>query len=123
MRYNTNVYAIEHYQTTEGKDVLAAWLATLRDRRAVARIAARIERLAYGLFGDRKPLRDGVCELRIDEGPGYRVYYTRSGRRVILLLCGGDKSTQATDIQRAVDYWKDWQERKHEESTRKPPTR
>lgn len=105
------MFTIEQYQTAGGKDVLETWFATLRDRRAVARIAARIERLAHGLFGDCKALRDGIWELRIDEGPGYRVYYARSGRRVILLLCGGDKRTQATDIQRAVEYWKDWQER------------
>ena len=111
MSYTKDVFTIEHYQTAESADVLAAWLATLRDRRAVARIAARIERLAHGLFGDCKPLRDGVWELRIDEGPGYRVYYARSGRRAILLLCGGVKGTQAKDIQNAVDYWTDWQER------------
>ncbi len=105
------MFTIEQYQTAGGKDVLETWFATLRDRRAVARIAARIERLGPGLFGDWKALRDGIWELRIDEGPGYRVYYARSGRRVILLLCGEDKRTQATDIQRAVEYWKDWQER------------
>ena len=119
-----DAFTIEQYQTAEGKDVLAAWFASLRDRRAAARITARIGRLAQGLFGDCKPLRDGVCELRIDEGPGYRVYYAQSGRRTILLLCGGDKPSQAKDIQRAVDYWNDWQERtRHEENPRKPPTR
>ncbi len=124
MRYNTDVFTIEHYQTAEGKDVLASWFAKLRDSRAAARIAARIGRLAQGLFGDCKTLRDGVHEMRINEGPGYRVYYARSGRRVILLLCAGDKSAQTADIQRAIDYWHDWQERtRNEESPRKPPTR
>ena len=111
MRYNNNVYTVEHYLTANGKDVFAAWLTNLRDHRATARITVRIERLVLGLFGDCKPLRDGVWELRIDEGPGYRIYYARAGRRMILLLCGGEKSTQAKDIQYAVDYWQDWQER------------
>ena len=111
MRYNTHVFTIEHYQAVNGTDVFAAWSTTLRDRRAVARIAIRIERLALGLFGDCKPVSEGVWELRIDEGPGYRIYYARAGRRMILLLCGGEKRTQAKDIQCAVDYWKDWQER------------
>ena len=124
MSYTATAHTIEHYQTTDGNDVLAAWFATLRNRRAVARIAARVGRLAHGLFGDGKSLRDGVWELRIDEGLGYRVYYSRAGHRSILLLCGGDKSTQTKDIQSAVDYWEDWQERtRHEKSTRKPPSR
>ena len=105
------MYTIEHYQTADGKDVYAAWSTTLRDLRALARIAVRLERLAHGLFGDCKPVREGVWELRIDEGLGYRIYYARAGRRMILLLCGGDKGTQAQDIRCAIDYWKDWQER------------
>ena len=124
MGYNISEYTVEHYRTVGGDDVIAKWFEGLRDRRAVARISARIERLTVGLFGDCKPLRDGVWEMRIDEGPGYRVYYARSGRRVILLLWGGDKRTQVNDIQRAADFWHDWQERTdHEKGTREPPTR
>lgn len=77
------------------------WLADLRDRRAVARIAARIDRLKLGNPGDVKSIGDGVSELRIDYGPGYRLYFKRVGQEVVLLLCGGDKSTQDGDIERA----------------------
>lgn len=105
------MFTIEHYQTPNGEDVPAKWFARLRNRRATARIAARLQRLALGLFGDCKPLHGGVWELRIDEGPGYRIYYARADRSVILLLCGGDKRTQAADIERALAYWQDWQER------------
>ena len=124
MRYTVPGYTVEHYRNDGGEDVIGAWFQSLRDRRAAARIIARIERLAVGLFGDCKLLRDGIWEMRIDEGPGYRVYYARVGHRVVLLLCGGDKRTQVTDIRRAIDYWHDWQERtRHEEGTRKPPAR
>ena len=78
-----------------------SWLADLRDRRAVARIAARIDRLKLGNPGDVKSVGDGVSELRIDYGPGYRLYFKRVGQEIVLLLCGGDKSTQDRDIQRA----------------------
>ncbi len=101
-------YRIEHYCTPSGADVFGEWFDRLRDWQAQARIAARIDRLALGLFGDAKVLRDGVSELRIDHGPGYRVYFARSGRLVILLLCGGDKRTQRQDITRAISYWRDY---------------
>ena len=78
-----------------------AWVQRLRDGKAKARIAIRIERLERGLTGDVKPVGEGVSELRIDYGPGYRVYFVRRGEVVIILLCGGDKSTQARDISRA----------------------
>lgn len=84
----------------------------LRDVQAQARIAARIDRLALGLAGDVKALRLGVSELGIDHGPGYRVYFARSGRTVILLLCGGDKRSQARDIERAVGYWQEYRGRR-----------
>lgn len=83
----------------------------LRDHRAQARIATRIGRLAAGHFGDCKPLRDGVWELRLDHGPGYRIYYARAGHRLILLLAGGDKRHQNADIERAIHHWQDWQAR------------
>jgi len=82
-------------------DEFAEWLAELRDSRAVARIVARIRRVALGNFGDVKGVGDGVGELRIDYGPGYRLYIVRRGRDVVVLLCGGDKSTQDEDIARA----------------------
>jgi putative addiction module killer protein len=82
-------------------DVFVQWLDELRDIRARARVQARIERLAAGNPGDVKPVGDGVSELRIDYGPGYRVYFTRRGNEVVILLAGGDKSTQDTDIKTA----------------------
>jgi putative addiction module killer protein len=82
---------------------------------AKARIAVRVHRMAAGNFGDCKPVQDGVWELRIDHGPGYRVYYAQTGKRLILLLLGGDKRKQQADITAAVEHWQDWQLRK------KPP--
>jgi putative addiction module killer protein len=84
------------------------WLRQLRDRRAVARIAARLDRLAVGNPGDVKALGGGLSELRIDYGPGYRVYFLQRGLIVVVLLCGGDKSTQDKDIQRAKKIAEEW---------------
>ena len=83
-------------------DVFDAWLSTLRDAKAKARILARIRAAEFGNFGDWKSLGDGVLEIRIDVGPGYRVYYSRRGKKVYLLLVGGDKSSQKRDIDDAV---------------------
>ncbi len=77
------------------------WLVALRDVAARARIAKRIDRIAQGNFGDAKSVGDGVSELRFTFGPGYRVYYTRRGDIVVILLCGGDKGSQEQDIERA----------------------
>lgn len=83
-------------------DNFAKWLDNLNDTRARARILVRIERLAAGNPGDAKPVGEGVSELRIDYGPGYRVYYKKQGRTVIILLAGGDKRTQSKDIKTAL---------------------
>jgi len=83
-------------------DVFVDWLDNLRDIRARARIQARIERLAAGNPGEAKPVGEGVSELRIDYGPGYRVYFRKRGRELIVLLAGGDKNTQASDIKTAL---------------------
>jgi len=83
-------------------DVFVDWLDNLRDSRARARIQARIERLAAGNPGEAKPVGEGVSELRIDYGPGYRVYFRKRGRELIVLLAGGDKNTQASDIKTAL---------------------
>ncbi len=83
-------------------DLFVQWLDALRDLQARARVQARIERLAYGNPGDFKPVGEGVSELRINYGPGYRVYFKMHGRELILLLAGGDKSTQAKDIKTAL---------------------
>ena len=83
-------------------EVFSRWLDSLRDIRARARVQARIERLEMGNPGDVKPVGEDVSELRIDHGPGYRVYYTKRGREVIILLAGGDKRTQSRDIETAL---------------------
>jgi putative addiction module killer protein len=80
-----------------------AWLTNLNDSNAKARIAARIDRLAFDNPGDAKPVGSGVSEMRVDYGPGYRVYYARTDRVVYLLLCGGTKATQDADIKRAIE--------------------
>lgn len=98
------VYNIQEHR------VYAAWFEALRDMRAQSRISARIDRLAQGLIGDAKPVGEGVSELRIDYGPGYRVYFKRIGPLVYLLLCGGDKSTQDRDIKTALRLADDFKE-------------
>jgi len=92
---------IRHYVDTAGRDVFVDWLSKLADIRARAKIAARVNRLAGGNFGDCKSLGQGIYELRIDWGPGYRVYYAMIGTLCVLLLCGGDKRKQSSDIERA----------------------
>ena len=86
------------------------WKLALKDRQAIARVNARIRRLAEGNPGDAKPVREGVSELRIDYGPGYRVYFVRRGPLVIVLLAGGDKRTQDSDIERAIAIAKQWKD-------------
>ena len=103
---------IRHYVNPAGKDVFDDWLTELADARAQAKIATRINRLAAGNFGDCKSLRQGLYELRVDWGPGYRVYYAMIGKACVLLLCGGDKRKQAADIERALEYLRDYNERR-----------
>ncbi len=86
------------------------WLRALRDQRGKAKILVRIDRLAKGNPGDVEPVGEGVSELRIDFGPGYRVYFTKRGATLLLLLCGGDKRTQARDIARAKRLASDYRE-------------
>jgi putative addiction module killer protein len=89
------------------------WLASLKDSRAVGTVRARLNRIRLGNFGDCKSVGGGVAELRIDFGPGYRVYYGREGSLVVILLCGGSKRTQARDILRAQSYWKEYLDAKN----------
>ena len=103
------MYKIDHYVTTEDqRDVYVDWLGKLKDITAKIAVIRRVARMESGNFGDHKFCRDGVSELRIDAGVGYRVYYAVAGRQLVLLLCGGDKRTQAADIDRACSYWKHW---------------
>jgi len=91
-------------------EVFETWLDDLRDRRAIRLIAARLERLTHGHFGDAKPVGGGISELRIHYGAGYRIYFQQRGKEIVLLLCGGDKNTQARDIQRARAIAKQWRD-------------
>ncbi|MEC5218671.1 putative addiction module killer protein [Actimicrobium sp. GrIS 1.19] len=108
------MYEIRHYLTTDEKDIYLDWLRKLRDVTAKIAVDRRVNRIELGNFGDHKFCRDGVWELRIDVGAGYRVYYAVAGQEIVLLLCGGDKRTQDADIDRACGYWQDWQRRKDE---------
>ena len=91
-------------------DVYAIWIDSLRDLQGRARILVRVERLAAGNPGNVKPVGEGVSELRIDFGPGYRVYFTQRGREIVILLAGGDKSSQSTDIKTALRLAKNLKE-------------
>ena len=93
---------VREYQAVDGKTPVTRWLSGLRDPAARARIVARLDRLKAGLLGDWKSVGEGVCELRIDYGPGYRVYYAQDGEALILLLCGGDKRSQAKDVEQLM---------------------
>jgi putative addiction module killer protein len=94
------------------------WLRKLKDRRAAARVLVRIDRLVAGNPGDVKPVGEGIFELRIDYGPGYRVYYLQDGDELIVLLCGGDKSTQDDDIKNARRIAKQWKEARNDDQHR-----
>ena len=109
------MFEIRHYLTEDDKDIYLDWLRKQRDTVARIAIDRRINRIELGNFGDHKFCRDGVWELRIDVGAGYRVYYATSNNTIVLLLCGGDKRTQVADIDRACEYWSDWQRRKDNE--------
>ena len=102
---------IIRYQKEDGSIPLSGWLSELRDMQAKIAIRRRLDRFAKGKPGDTRAVQCGVNELRIDMGPGYRVYYAHHGRIIVVLLCGGDKSTQKADIAQAVDYWEDWKTR------------
>lgn len=98
---------IRKYRDARGKVPFDEWMAGIRDCRARQAILIRIRRLSIGLEGDWRSVGKGVRELRIWEGTGYRLYYGRKGKTVIILLCGGDKSSQARDIERVMRYWSD----------------
>lgn len=109
----SNVLQVLHYQTVDGRRPIEEWLEALRaDKRARAAILVRIDRLERGLIGDWKAVGGGVSELRVDYGPGYRVYFGRDGMKVVILLCGGYKGTQNRDVRRARQYWSDYEKRK-----------
>jgi putative addiction module killer protein len=96
------------YTCSDGSEPFTQWLRGLRDGTTRNRIRQRIARVRLGNFGDTRSVGDGVYELRIHFGPGYRVYFGRCGDEVVILLCGGDKGSQDRDIERAREYWRDY---------------
>jgi putative addiction module killer protein len=102
---------IRHYLTASGRDPYQEWLDGLKDLKGRIAVQRRIDRLTAGNFGDHNFCQDGVWELRIDFGPGYRVYYARAEKELVLLLYGGSKRTQSADIKVAVKFWHDYQTR------------
>jgi putative addiction module killer protein len=99
------------YQREDGREPFTEWLDAVRDRVAQARIRVRLRQVQSGNFGDSEPVGEGVIELRVHVGAGYRVYCGRYGASVVLLLCGGDKRSQAADIKRAKALWSEWKRR------------
>ncbi len=104
---------IRRYITADGKIPFTEWLESLRDKRAILQIDNRMRRVRLGNFGDYRSVGAGVCELRIDYASGYRIYFGQIGSTIVLLLCGGDKSTQAQDIRKAKEYWTDYEKRQN----------
>jgi putative addiction module killer protein len=100
-----------HYRTAEGRFPYREWVESITDRKMRAAVLARVDRLAFGTFGDWKAVGEGVCELRVHLGAGFRVYFGREGAKVVILLCGGEKRSQDSDIKRAKGYWKDYETR------------
>ena len=105
------MFEVLRYQAEDGREPFTEWLVSIRDKQAQARVRVRLRRLEAGLFGDCEPVGDGVLELREHVGAGYRVYFGRHGRLVVILLCGGTKKTQAGDIKEARELWADWKRR------------
>jgi putative addiction module killer protein len=106
---NPMIIDILYYKTDSGESPFINWLESL-DNVTQARIEVRLDRVRLGNLGDWKPISDGICELRLSFGAGYRIYFGKIGAQVILLLVGGDKKTQKKDIQKAIAYWKTFKE-------------
>jgi putative addiction module killer protein len=100
------VTEVRKYRRADGVIPFDRWMAKLKDERAKARILVQVDRLRLGLAGNWKSVGAGVFELRVHEGRGYRVYFARDGKAIVMLLCGGDKSTQRRDIDLARAYWR-----------------
>jgi putative addiction module killer protein len=104
---------IQQYRIADGKIPFSEWLESLRDFKGKAKIVKRLERVSDGNLGDVRSLGEGVWELKIDFGPGYRVYFGQVETTIVILLCGGDKSTQEQDISTAKKYWREYRSREN----------
>lgn len=109
-----------HYLTAAGSCPFQEWIDSVKDKAVRATVAARINRVRAGTLGDWKMVGDGVFELRVDRGPGYRVYFGRDGKTVVILLTGGEKRSQDSDIKRAKEYWRDYETRTQSTAGRRP---
>jgi putative addiction module killer protein len=109
---HSRLHKITYYTDEAGRKPFREWYLSLRDKTAMQKIAVRLGRLELGNFGVCKGIGGGVMELKIDYGPGYRVYYAIDGETVVLLLIGGDKKSQQRDIEAAQEFWKSHKERK-----------
>ena len=101
---------LEIYRDPNGQAPYIEWFESIQDLKTRTRIQDRIDRIESGNLGDYKPIGDGVFELRFRSGPGYRIYFGQVGNTIVLLLCGGDKSSQSRDIERAKSYWQEYKE-------------
>lgn len=108
----TYPYELHYYATDDGKVPFRDWLHSLNDISGRAKIRIRLDRVRLGNLGDSRSVGEGVYELRVDYGPGYRIYFAREGEHIILLLMGGDKSTQTKDIAKAKSFREDWKRRR-----------
>ncbi|MCA9979830.1 MAG: type II toxin-antitoxin system RelE/ParE family toxin [Anaerolineales bacterium] len=111
---NRPLVELREYLTADGHNPFRDWLTNLKDRQARAKIRVRLNRIRLGNFGDCKSVGQGVLELRLTHGPGYRVYLGRKGQTVVILLYGGHKKNQSRDIKLAQEYWADYLEKQHE---------
>lgn len=102
------------YRTREGQKPFSEWLEGLKDKKTKGIIRARLNRVRLGNFGNCEPVGEGVFEFKIDYGSGFRIYFGREGREVVILLCGGIKKGQKRDIEKAKEYWTDYRSRKDE---------
>ena len=107
----SRAYRLTLYETAEGRVPYKLWFDALKDTKVQVTILARLDRLEYGHLGIHRAVGNGVYELKIHQGPGYRIYFGRDGHRLIILLCGGDKGSQKRDIHQAHILWKDYKER------------
>jgi putative addiction module killer protein len=105
---------IEIYEQVDGKQPYESWLSELKDPMSRARIRSRIDKVETGNFGDFRSVGDGVSELRFTFGAGFRIYYGLKGETIVILLIGGDKSSQEKDIEKAKEFWADYKERENE---------
>ena len=110
------INTINEYIDAQGDSPYEGWLSGLRDAKAKAKVMIQVDKMELGLFGDVEPVGEGISETKIHYGKGYRVYFVKEGQQVYLLLCGGDKSTQAKDIKKAKAYWKDHKRRQTDDT-------